>query len=315
MADRRVVVTGCGGFVGRYLTALLAEEGFDVWGVDIKPDAPDLRLSEYRSIDLQSKADVEKLLKDAQAGSIIHLAAQSSGGISFRKPHETIVNNSLSVLNILEVIRTSETKARLLAIGSADVYGSVEPADLPLVETMPARPNNPYALSKAIQEECCILYASVFGVDVVSTRSFNHTGAGRPDTFVLSSFARQVVEIKKGKREPVVKVGNIDVKRDFSDVRDVSRAYVLLLDGGESGQIYNVCSGTSRSLREILERLAELAGIELKIEVDKERLRASDIEELRGDASRLRAATGWQPSIPFDDTLQSLLDAWDARVS
>ncbi|MCZ6767299.1 MAG: GDP-mannose 4,6-dehydratase [bacterium] len=315
MADRRVVVTGCGGFVGRYLTALLAEEGFDVWGVDVKPDVPDLPLSEYRSIDLQSKADVEKLLKDAQAGSIIHLAAQSSGGISFRKPHETIVNNSLSVLHILEVMRTSEAKVRLLAIGSADVYGSVEPVDLPLVETMPTRPNNPYALSKAIQEECCALYASVYGVDVVSTRSFNHTGAGRPDTFVLSSFARQVVEIKKGKRKPVVNVGNIDVKRDFSDVRDVSRAYVLLLDGGESGQIYNVCSGTSRSLREILERLAELAGIELRIEVDKERLRAADIRELRGDASRLIAATGWQQSIPFDDTLQSLLDEWDARLS
>jgi len=309
------VVTGCGGFVGRYLTTLLTKKGFDVWGVDVKPDAPELPLSEYRCIDVQSKADVEKFLKDAQAGNIIHLAAQSSGGISFQKPHETIVNNSLSVLHILEVMRASESKARLLAVGSADVYGPVAPADLPLVESMRPRPNNPYALSKTIQEECCALYASVYGVNVVSTRSFNHTGAGRPDTFVLSSFARQVIEIKKGRREPVVNVGNIDVKRDFSDVRDVCRAYVLLLGKGESGQIYNVCSGTSRSLREILERLAELAGIELRIEVDKERLRAADMEELRGDASRLTAATGWQPAIPFDDTLKSLLDDWDARVA
>ena len=315
MARDRVLVTGSGGFVGGYITDLLERAGYETWGVDRAPGLPQYRGSKYIARDLQEKSSVDDVLRQARPRYIVHLAAQSSAGMSFSKPHETIANNIMSALHILEFLRTSELEARLLVAGSADVYGPVAREDLPLRETMPANPNNPYALSKTVQEQCCTLYAGVYGVDVVSTRSFNHTGAGRPDTFVLSSFAKQIIEIKKGSREPVVEVGDLEVRRDFSDVRDVVRAYLLLLEKGRAGEVYNVCSGSSRSLREVLEKLIELAGVHVEIRVADDRLRPADMEELRGDYSKLEADTGWRPEIPFEDTLVSLLDYWDKSLS
>ena len=310
----RILVTGCGGFVGRYLTDLLVEEGFETWGADREPAANEFAGHECVPCDLRNRGDVDGLLDRVQPGYIVHLAAQSSGRISFSQPHQTLSNNILSILNILDWLRTSGSTTRLLAVGSADVYGSVQKKDLPLRETQPRNPNNPYALSKAIQEESCAMYAALYDVDVVSTRSFNHTGAGRPDTFVLSSFARRIIEIKSGVREPVVEVGNVDVRRDFSDVEDVCRAYLMLLRRGKSGEVYNVCSGESHTLRALLEKLAVLAGVQIEIRVDKERLRPSDMEELRGDYTKLTRDTGWAPRIPIERTLQSLLDFWLATI-
>lgn len=314
MARERVLVTGCEGFVGRILTGLLEDEGLETWGVDRKGGSRGGHCTTYVDVDLQSHSAVAEMLDRAQPRYIIHLAAQSSGGLSFSRPKETLVNNVVPALNILESLRLADWRSRLLVVGSADVYGPVKPEALPMVETHAANPNNPYALSKAMQEDSSLLYSRIYGVDVVMTRSFNHTGPGRPDTFVLSSFARQIVEAKKGRREPAIDVGDLTVRRDFSDVRDVCRAYALLLREGERGEIYNVCSGVSRSLRDILDSLIELAGVRIDVRVDSERLRPSDMPELRGDNSKLKAATGWVPEIPFTETLRSLLDYWDREL-
>ncbi|MFQ5511856.1 MAG: GDP-mannose 4,6-dehydratase [Candidatus Krumholzibacteriia bacterium] len=306
----RVLVTGCSGFVGRVLTARLAERGFEVWGIDRAGEGGGVAGEHYMPLDLTDGNALGGFLERAKPRHIVHLAAQSSAGRSFDAPEETIRNNTLPVLHILEFLRTQKTGTRLLAVGSAEIYGPVTPDDLPLAETRATNPVSPYALSKLIQEQCCGLYHALYEADVVSTRSFNHTGAGQSDAFVLSSFARQVAEIRAGEREPVVEVGNVDVRRDFSDVRDVCEAYVALLDRGRGGAVYNVCSGASHSLRELLEKLASLAGVDIEIRVEPGRVRPVDIEELRGDHQKITADTGWRPRTPVENTLSSLLEYW-----
>jgi GDP-4-dehydro-6-deoxy-D-mannose reductase len=311
---KRVLVTGSSGFVGQVLSEVMGVDGLEVLGVDRRESTAG-RFARTYAVDLCDQQAVEALLGDVRPDYIVHLAAQSSASRSFVEPHATIRTNVLPVLHMLEYLRTNTgTRTRLLAVGSAEVYGPVDDPSLPLVESRLPNPRSPYALSKLLQEQCCSQYASLYDVDLVMTRSFNHTGAGQTDTFVLSSFARQITEIKAGTRDATVRVGNIDVRRDFTDVRDVCRAYTLLLEKGRRGKIYNVCSGVSHSLRELLEKLAEIAGIGIKIEVDKSRLRAVDIAELYGDNSRLATDTGWQPEIPVEDTLAALLHYWSQNL-
>jgi GDP-4-dehydro-6-deoxy-D-mannose reductase len=311
---KRVLVTGSGGFVGRVLSEVLEADGCDVVGADRRESTAG-RFARTFVVDLCDQKAVDKLLEDAHPDYIVHLAAQSSAGRSFTEPRETIQHNVLPVLHTLEYLRQNpKVGTRLLAIGSAEVYGPVGSQSLPRVESQAPNPPSPYALSKLLQEQCCRLYASLYDVDVVMTRSFNHTGAGQTDTFVLSSFAKQIAEIKGGMREAKVRVGNVEVRRDFSDVRDVCRAYALLLDKGRSGVIYNVCSGASHSLRELLEKLAKLAGVEIEIEVDERRVRAVDIAELCGDNSRIAADTGWKTEISIEETLAALLHHWSKNI-
>jgi GDP-4-dehydro-6-deoxy-D-mannose reductase len=309
---KRVLITGSGGFVGRILGASLVADGFDVVGADLEATSDPI---DTRACNLENQADLGRLLDDVAPEWIVHLAAQSSAGRSFDEPHATIRNNLLPALHLLDYLREHGSKARLLVVGSADVYGAVPKEALPIAESQLPRPANPYALSKWLQEETCRQYASLYGIDVVMTRSFNHTGAGQRDTFVLPSFARQIAEIRLGRRDARVEVGNIEIERDFSDVRDVCRAYRQLLEAGRTGVIYNVCSGTSHSLRTLLEKLAALAGVEIDIVVDEKRVRPVDMEVLRGDHSLLTRDTGWQPAIPIEDTLQSLLDYWAVELA
>jgi GDP-4-dehydro-6-deoxy-D-mannose reductase len=306
----KVLVTGCLGFVGRILTEKLLRAGYEVWGVD-QSDGDDRYTGKLvPPNDLLTVKKAQELVDRAGPRYIVHLAAQSSAGRSFEEPQLTISNNVLPVLNLLDCLRTGKGQIRMLAVGSADVYGSVTKEDLPLRESMPPRPGNPYALSKAIQEQVCNQYVALYGVDVVSTRSFNHTGAGQRDTFVLPSFARQIVQIKQGQRKPRVEVGNVELKRDFSDVNDVCDAYIALLKKGRSGEVYNVCSGASYSLRELLEKLAAIAGVDVEIRVDKERVRPVDMEELRGDNNKIIGDARWAPRLSISETLRSLIEYW-----
>ena len=312
---KRVVVTGCGGFVGPHVSSALAKSGYEVWGVDLREKSDDPSLCRYFSCDLSQREAVETILREAAPGAIVHLAAQSSAGRSLKEPFATITRNVMPALNILEYARTAGKGVRVLAVGSGDVYGAVAPEDLPLAETRPPRPANPYALSKAIQEQVCAQYASAYGVDVVVTRSFNHTGPGQRDTFVLPSFARQIVEMRLGLREPRIDVGDLGLKRDFTDVRDVAEAYAALVERGGGGEVYNVCSGVSYGLRGLLERMCAIAAVTPEIRVDASRLRPEEARELRGDPSKVARDTGWRASTPIEATLESLVEYWSRSLS
>ncbi len=305
-----MLVTGCWGFVGRVVVELLRSHGYEAWGTDLKGSIAAFPGKEYVPCDLQDERAVTLLLEDVRPGAIIHLAAQSSAAISFDEPLRTFRNNVLPCLHILDFLRTRSSKTRLLAIGSADEYGPLSADIMPIKENRSPRPVNPYALSKMVQSEYCRSYVSLYNVDVVITRSFNHTGPGQKEPFVLASFARQLIEIKEGLRPPVIEVGNLDVRRDFLDVRDVGEAYIALIERGKRGEIYNVCSGTAFSVRELLDKLRGIAGLDVKVQVSKNRLRPVDTPELRGDPSKIIADTGWKPRIPIDETLEALLDSW-----
>lgn len=298
------------------LAAGMAEAGDDVWGVDRPGGAgcPAIPDAQRLSGDVTDASAIDAAIEASTPDAIVHLAALSSVRQSFDRPGETIVTNTTPALHLLDRLRRSGDSVRMLAVGSADEYGTVAPNELPVNESRAASPPNPYALAKSIQNHCCRVFHQLYGVDVVITRSFNHTGPGQRDDFVLPSFARQVAEIKLGRREPVMKVGNLDVRRDFLDVRDVCRAYQALLDSGKAGETYNVCSGQSYSVRDMLDTLCKIAGVDVDVQVDPDRLRPVDTPELRGDPSRIAGDTGWSPRISIDETLRDLLNYWEDRV-
>lgn len=311
---KRILVTGCWGFVGRVVVGMLHARGFETWGADVKDSTEEFPGKEYIPCDLQDENAVAALLDKIRPEYIIHLAAQSSAGVSFGEPLRTIRSNVLPILHILDFLRTRSLKTRLLAVGSADEYGPVSQDAMPLVESRAPNPVNPYALSKVMQAECCKSYAALYEVDVVITRSFNHTGAGQTDTFVLPSFARQVAEIGAGLRHPVIEVGNLDVRRDFLDVRDVGAAYIALLEKGRKGEIYNVCSGRAYRLHDLLDQIIQIAGTKVEVRVSADRLRPVDTPELRGDNGKITRDTGWEPKISMKDTLSTLVAHWREMI-
>ena len=311
---QRALVTGCNGFVGRTLISRLQAADYEVRGVDRADSTDALPAAAYVSGDLTDSAFVASLLDSSTPDCIVHLAAQSSVRRSFDEPAKTLSDGTLPALHILDHLRTSDSEARVLLVGSADEYGVVPPEKMPIPETHPVNPASPYALAKAIQNHYGVMYYALYGVDTVMTRSFNHTGPGQRDDFVLANFARQVAEIKLRRREPVMEVGDLEIRRDFLDVRDVCDAYVSLLEDGRSGVTYNVCSGHSHRIRDLLDHLCKLAGVKVAIRVDKERLRPVDMPDLCGDASRIGAHTGWTATLNIEETLQAMLEDWDRKL-
>lgn len=312
----RVLITGSGGFVGRVLVTKMAAYGYEVWGADRVAIEGEFEGKRQLAVELTDETAVETMLDDVAPEAIVHLAAQASVQRSFDAPIETILNNTLPILYILDRLKQKPGGCRLLAIGSADEYGSVSSAErLPLREDSAVNPTNPYALAKSIQNQYCRGYATLYGMDLVVTRSFNHTGAGQSDTFVLPSFAKQITQIKLGQRDPVIHVGNLEVKRDFLNVHDVCDAYIALLQKGQKGETYNVCSGNSYRVRDLLDQLCQLAGVDVEIKIDPDRVRPVDTPELRGDNGKIHADTGWTPVTPIEETLQSLLDYWEQELS
>jgi GDP-4-dehydro-6-deoxy-D-mannose reductase len=223
--------------------------------------------------------------------------------------------NVLGIVHLLDAVRRQGLRPAVLVVGSAEEYGPVGPQEMPTREDAPLRPASPYAVSKVAQGALALLYGPAGGLRVVLTRTFHHTGPGRGEAFAESSFARQIAEIEAGLRPGVLKVGNLDAVRDFTDVRDVVRAYWLLLERGEAGVAYNVCSGTGRPVRQLLDLLLAASSARVEVRVDPERLRPSDVPAQVGDPSRLHAATGWEPRIPLERTLRDLLDDWRSRTA
>jgi GDP-4-dehydro-6-deoxy-D-mannose reductase len=307
----KALVTGCNGFVGRALVARLAVAGYEVWGADRVDAGGGFHGAQCLVGDLCDEAFVEDVLGRSGPACIVHLAGQASVRQSFDDPAHTLSDNTQPALNILNVLRRRKSIARVLLIGSADEYGSVHPSQLPLVEATPVNPESPYALAKVIQSQTGRMFARLYSVDAVMTRSFNHTGPGQRDAFVLSSFARQVAAIRRRTRGETIEVGNLDVKRDFLDVRDVCDAYVVLLKKGRTGETYNVCSGQSYRIGDMLRQMCDIAGVDVTIRVDASRLRPVDMPDLRGDPGKIHAHTGWSARRPIAETLASLLDYWD----
>jgi GDP-4-dehydro-6-deoxy-D-mannose reductase len=294
----RVLVTGAGGFVGRRLVPRLEACGFETTACDLEVDVTD-------------PAAVETILKSSQPEAIVHLAALSSVAASLSDPASCFRANYLGTRCLLQGVARFAPSARVLLIGSSEQYDLSQPGAPPSREQDPLKPRSPYARSKAAAEQLGS-EAARNGLDVMRVRSFNHTGAGQTDTFAAPSFAKQITEIAAGRREPEMRVGNLDSVRDFLDVSDVIDAYIALLDSAVPPDIYNVASGHGISLRLLLDTLLEIAGVAPRIEPDPERMRPTDW--VVGDSSRLRAATGWQPQVELRETLSELLGYWRDRL-
>jgi len=246
---------------------------------------------------------------------IFHLAAQSFVPTSWKAPAATLETNVIGQTHIFEAVRALKLDPVIQIACSSEEYGLVHPEETPIKETNPLRPLSPYAVSKVTQDYLAYQYHQSYGVRAIRTRGFNHTGPRRGEVFVTSSFASQLARIEAGLREPKIKVGNLEAVRDFTDVRDTVRAYWLAVTRATPGEVYNIASGTGITIRELLDRLIALCEVPVDIETDPARLRPSDVEILVGDNSKFREETGWQPMIPFDQTLADTLDYWRARVA
>jgi GDP-4-dehydro-6-deoxy-D-mannose reductase len=293
------LVTGAAGFVGHHLVPRLQRDAHDIIETD-------------RELDVSDVHAVTTAVERIRPHAIVHLAAQSSVAHSMNAPAETYRTNYLGTRSVLEAALHSTGDVRVLLVTSADTYGSASPGSPPFTEASPLRPNSPYARSKAAADLLGAHYAAR-GLAVVRARSFNHTGPGQHDSFVLPSFARQLAEIASGQRESQLHVGNLDSVRDFLDVRDVVEAYARMLEPGVPLGAYNVSSGIGTTLRDHLETLMRLSGVEPAVDIDPKRFRPTDHSV--GASAKLGEATGWAPQFPFADTLGQLVDYWRDRVS
>ena len=302
----RVLITGAAGFAGSHLARHLADAGHELVGVGRSPES--VVDFEYVTLDLRDAETVRQAFARVAPDWIAHLAADASVGQSWKDPAGTMRNNFESTLNVLE----AAGRATVLVAGSGEVYGP--PERLPVDEGHQLRPQNPYALSKASVDLLAGFYADAGDRRVVRTRAFNHFGPGQSDLYVVAAFAHQIADAERAAEggAVVVRTGNLDARRDFTDVRDVVRAYALLLEHGEPG-VYNVCSGTSRSAADILAALAQESPLEVKHETDPARLREHEVMDIRGSHDKLTGATGWRPEIRFEQTIRDTLDWWRSR--
>jgi len=305
---RRVLITGATGFVGGYLVAHLAEAHPDwqITGTTRHAPTSDAR---FVPCDLRDTSATVVLVARTKPEMIVHLAGQSNVPASLKDPETTLANNILGTLHLLDACRAHAPDARLLVVSSSEVYGPTPPEAQPLREDRPLRPANPYAVSKAAQEMLALQYAHSYGLDVVVARPFNHIGPGQMGDFAVSSFARQVAEVEGGERRAIA-VGKLDAARDFTDVRDVVRAYSLLLERGDRGGIYNIGRGTAVTVGDVLDMLCRLARVAITIERDSARMRPSDAPVMMADTSLLRQTTGWQPEISLERSLDDTLAWW-----
>lgn len=294
----RTLVTGLNGFVGSHYKDQIASIGLD--------DNTGL-------VDLRDASRVRDAIRQIRPQKVLHLAAQSSVPKSITAPRDTYETNFFGTLNLLQALEDINFQGRMLYVGSADVYGVVPYSNLPVTEQNLSRPLNPYAVSKVAAEALCYQWSQNTNFEIIIARPFNHIGPRQSSIFAVSDFARQIVNCRKGKTKRQLLVGDIDATRDFTDVRDVVRAYAALLENGRNGEIYNICSGIERSLREIINALCAKCDIQMDIEVAPERLRSTEQRRMRGSFEKLHEDTGWSPVIPFDKTLQDIIEYWEEK--
>jgi len=318
----RVLITGITGFVGSHLAEYILANHPDVelFGIrrwrsrieNVEHLLDQVRILECNLVDSSS---VKAVIADVRPDKVFHLAAQSFVPSSWNAPAESITTNIIGQLNIFEALRETKLLDTWVQIAcSSEEYGMVYSDEVPIRETNPLRPLSPYAVSKVGQDVLAYQYYMSYGIKAVRTRGFNHTGPRRGEVFVCSNFSKQVVEVEKKKRPPEIFVGNLEAKRDFTDVRDMVRAYWLATESCEPGDVYNICSGLSISIRELLDLVVSNSSVQIEIKPDPSRLRPSDVPLLLGDYSKFHKATGWKPTIPFRQTLSDIMDYWRERI-
>jgi GDP-4-dehydro-6-deoxy-D-mannose reductase len=314
----RILITGIGGFVGSHLAAHLTSvlPDAEVHGT-VMPNLPVQQRgadAALHPIDLRDDREVRDLIATVRPERVYHLASWAIVHLSFDRAWETLENNIRIQLNVIQSCLALDTPPRLLAVTSGEVYGADQPEDHPTTEDAPFRPSNPYAVSKVAQDMLALQYFLSHKLHVVRARPFNHLGPGQSNGFVAPDLASQIARIELGLQEPVIRCGDLTSERDFTDVRDIVRAYHLLLEEGEPGEAYNVSSGKTRTIRELLDTLLAEADRPITVESDPGRVRSSGVRKSWGDPAKLKAATGWEPEFDFERTMRSVLEDCRARV-
>lgn len=321
---KKVLITGVSGFVGghfvNFLTSL--DNSIEIHGISRSKPAwdfvnvtPELFNDHHFHIaDLNNIPKLKSLIEKIQPDYILHLAAQSSVAESWVTPVDSFMNNTNIFLNIIDTVRLNDNAARVLSVGSSEQYGIVSEEDLPLNEASPQNPANPYAVARVAQEHLARIYAEGYGIDICCTRSFNHCGPGQSDRFVVSRIVKQFVGISRGTQDPVIHIGNGSIVRDFIDVHDVVIAYNILLTKGKRGDVYNICSGTGRTIRSIVQDLSEILKIPVEIREEQAQIRPIDNPRIIGSNEKMLRKFGWQPTVRFEETLRAMYDCWDQRL-
>ena len=306
----KALVIGAAGFVGGYLIRELKSCGYEVAATKLPFEKLDSDAQVF-DLDITDPKQVEELIGQKRPDKIFHLAAQSSVKVSWDNPALTVKVNVLGSLNVItacKALMSDGYKPTILMIGSAEEYGKVAPESCPIKETLPCSPKNVYALTKMAQNGLASIYAEAYGMDIVNVRAFNHTGPAQATQFVVSDFCSQAAMIEAGKKEPVISVGNLEAKRDFTDVRDIVRAYVMLAEKGRGGQTYNVGSGKAVRIADILDMIIAKAKCPIEVKTDPARMRPSDVPIHCADTEKLRAETGWEQKYPLDQTIEDTLN-------
>ncbi len=315
----RALITGITGFAGSHLAELLLKENVEVYGVQRWRSKNDniehiKNQIQFHEADLLDAHSLYKVIEEVKPKYIFHLAAQSYVQSSWASPANTLEVNIIGSVHLFEAVRKSGLDVTIQIACSSEEYGKVMPDELPIKETNPLRPLSPYAVSKIAMDYLGYQYFESYGVKIIRTRGFNHTGPRRGDVFAESTFAKQIAEIEKGISKPVVYVGNLEAKRDFTDVRDMVRAYYLSVQKCQPGEVYNISSGNAWRIKDVLDMLLSMSLVKIKVVPDKDRMRPSDVEVLIGDSSKFKKLTGWKPEIPFQKTLEDLLNYWRKKV-
>lgn len=312
---KRAIIIGAAGFVGSYLARhLQSEYGLEVAVTKLPHEKLEIEKADVYDLDILNKGDIVNLLFKLRPDYIFHLAAQSSIGLSWKNPGLTIDINIKGSINVMDAVRELYYKPRILLIGSGEEYGHIREGETPIAEDNRVRPGNIYAATKVCQNMIGNIYAEAYDMNLMMVRAFNHIGPTQAPIFVVADFCKQVAEIEKGLRPPVIYVGNLDSQRDFTDVRDVVRAYALLVQKGSAGETYNVGSGHAVSIREVLHMIISMSDKPIKVEVDANKLRPVDIPIIEADTRKLKMATGWEQTIPLRQTIEETLEYWRGRV-
>lgn len=313
----KLLVIGAAGFVGGHLLEYLEQlPNIEVFASKLSTERlGNTHIPEENvfDIDILNKEKIEEIIKRIRPEYIIHLAAQSSVSYSWKEPAQTFSINLIGTVNVLEAIRIAGIKPRILLIGSSEEYGIVGPDELPIKESRNINPDNPYAISKASQETVAKLYEKIYDIHIIMVRAFNHIGPRQSPMFVISDFAKQIAEIEKDLHEPVIRVGNLEVSRDFTDVRDIVKSYWELVRNGKRAEIYNIGSGTGYSLKSLLYKMISMSNMNIDVMVDPDKFRPADVPEIYADISKIKNHIQWQPQISMDTSLADILDYWRAK--